>query len=146
MRVFALLLVALATMTQAPLPSATASSAPLTCGSATDSASFIFGVETTASAIPADDLARMYRRSYASVLSRVNVCPVGTQRDVLRAYVFSYRAFLGHYDSQLDWRDDLNLSDQLFAACVKRNAGTTVGARCATAMETNARWRRDWDR
>ena len=60
------------------------------------------------------------------------------------AYVASWHGFVHYYASADRWRDDLNLADQLFAACVKRRTGMEQGARCATAIETNARWRRDW--
>jgi hypothetical protein len=71
-------------------------------------------------------------------------CPAGPQRDLLRAFAASWRGFVEHYEDDDRWRDDLNLSDQLFAACVKAKSGTDLGARCATGIETNGRWRRAW--
>jgi len=76
--------------------------------------------------------------------SAIATCPSGPQRDLLRAYVSSWRGFIEHYIDNEAWRDDLNLSDQLFSACVRQSAGTAQGARCATGIERNARWRRAW--
>jgi hypothetical protein len=79
-----------------------------------------------------------------TVLGATATCPVGPKRDLLRAFAASLRGFVKYYKSGDGWRDDLNLSDQLFAACVKANSGTALGARCSTSIETNGRWRRDW--
>jgi hypothetical protein len=85
-------------------------------------------------------LTTIAQRVYASA----PMCPAGARRDTLRAYALSLRG-LSKHSSGVDWHDDLNLSDQLFDACVKLNGGTELGARCATAIQTNARWRRAWD-
>jgi hypothetical protein len=79
-----------------------------------------------------------------TLLGATATCPVGPNRDLLRAFAASLRGFVKYYKGGDGWRDDLNLSDQLLAACVKANSGTALGARCATGIETNGRWRRAW--
>jgi hypothetical protein len=74
----------------------------------------------------------------------IATCPAGPKRDLLRAYAASWLGYIEWYSDIDRWRDDLNLSDQLFSACVKANSGLLRGAQCATGIETNARWRKAW--
>jgi hypothetical protein len=87
------------------------------------------------------DGARQYE---AKALAAVGTCPAGPQRDLIRAYIAAWRAELEWFDKDDSWRDDLNLSDSLFRACMARNAGTTLGAHCETVMQQNARRRALW--
>lgn len=81
----------------------------------------------------------------ARAVASVETCAAGPKRDLLRAYVAAWRAALDWYDDNDAWRDDLNLSDQLFRACSKREAGTMLGAHCETMIQQNARRRLAWN-